>query len=917
MSWLSRLFFRARAERDLDRELAYHFDRQVSDLIAQGLNSADAVRQARLAFGGREQIKEAARDVRGTRWMEDLLRDCRNGLRLLRRTPAFTTVAVVSLALGIGANTAIFSLIDSILLRSLPVTDPASLVTINWRSRPFTFPSRDGVRGSEFVMRDLERGPFYREPTGVTAGVFPYPAFERLHQVSAPVLSSLFAYFPAGSLNLVLDGEAELGNGEWVSGTFFSGLEVSAAAGRLFVADDDRVGAPPVAVLSMGYSLRRFGGAARAVGQPIVINRVAFTVIGVTPPEFFGVDPASSVDVYLPMHANVLFSPAAAGVFAAQNAYWLQMMGRLRPGVTAAQAEAVLGPVFSQWAASTASNDRERANLPALRINEGSGGLDSLRRRYSRPLVVLLAIVGLILAIACANTASLLLARAAARRGEMAVRLSMGAGRLRLVRQLLTESIMLALLGGALGVVIAVGGIRLLTRLLANGEPGLSLRPELNWPVLLTTIGLSLACGLAVGLAPAIQSTRPALMPALKAARSTESWMRVRNRRLRLNPAAVLVVAQVAVSLLLLVAAGLFVRTLASLQSIDVGFNRDGVLLFDVDAGRNGRSQSEVAAFYADLQRRLRDLPGVAAATLSRTSLIRAGSAVPITVHGTPAPGISSFSTGASFFSAMQIPVLQGREFDERDRADSRPVVVVNDVFARKYFPDVNPVGRSIGRGGTAPRELEIVGVTATARYGGLRGEIPPVVYFPYTQYPPLRQVTYAVRTHGDPLSHVNTVRRAVREADAQVPVANVRTLASDIDRTINQEIVFARLCSAFAILGLVIACFGVYGTMSHAVARRVGEIGLRMALGARRSSLVWMVLRDVCVMTAGALAISIPIVLAASRLIESFLFGIEPNDPLALALAVSVLVGAALVAGLGPALKASRINPLIALRQE
>jgi predicted permease len=917
MSWLSRFFFRARAERDLDRELAYHLDRQVSDLIAQGLDPAEAVRQARLTFGGREQIKEAARDVRGTRWVEDFFRDCRHGLRLLRRTPAFTTVAVVSLALGIGANTAIFSLIDSIMLRSLPVTDPASLVTMNWRSRPFTFPSRNGVAGSEFVMRDLEEGPLYRESTGVTAGVFPYPAFERLHQVSAPVLSSLFAHFPAGSLNVVLDGEAELGNGQWVSGGFFSGLAVHAVAGRLFVADDDRPGAPPVAVISMEYSQRRFGGATRAVDRSIVINRVAFTVIGVTPPEFFGVDPAASVDVYLPLHANMRFSPAAARVFTAQNAYWLQMMGRLRPGVTSAQAEAALGPAFTQWAASTASSDRERANLPALQIEEGSGGLDSLRRRYSRPLFVLLGIVGLILAIACANTANLLLARAAARRGEMAVRLSTGAGRLRLIRQLLTESIMLALIGGALGAAIAVAGIRLLTRLLANGEPGVSLRPELNWPVLLTTIGLSLLCGLAFGLAPAIQSTRPALMPALKAARSTESWMRVRNRRVRLNPSAILVVAQVAVSLLLLVAAGLFVRTLASLQSIDVGFNREGVLLFDVDAGRSGRSQPDVAAFYADLQRRLRALPGVAAATLSRTSLIRAGSAVPITVHGTPAPGISSFSTGPGFFSAMQIPLLQGREFDERDLGDGRPVVVVNDVFAKTYFPDVNPVGRSIGRGGTTPRELEIVGVTATARYGGLKGEIPPVVYFPYTQYPPLRQMTYAVRTHGDPLSHVNAVRQAVREADAQVPLANVRTLAGDIDRTINQEIVFARLCSAFAILGLVIACFGVYGTMSHAVARRTGEIGLRMALGARRGSLVWMVLRDVCVMTAVALAVSMPIALATSRFVDSFLFGIEPNDPLALALAVSVLVSAALVAGLGPALKASRINPLVALRQE
>jgi macrolide transport system ATP-binding/permease protein len=531
--------------------------------------------------------------------------------------------------------------------------------------------------------------------------------------------------------------------------------------------------------------------------------------------------------------------------------------------------------------------------------------------------------VGLILAIACANTANLLLARAAARRREMAVRLSLGAGRWRVVRQLLTESVLLAILSGALGILIAVVGIRVLTLLLANGQEGFTLHAELNWHVLGVTLALSLLCGVLFGLAPAMQSTRPTLIPMLRDRSVTEPRGRLFYRFPRLTLTQALVVAQIAISLLLLVAAGLFVRTLSNLQSISLGFNRESVLLFQLNAPQAGLPESRVAAFYADLRRRLSEVPSVRDATLSHASLIRAGRSHPVTVDGLPTRGTRILYTGPRFFTTMQIPMLRGREIAEGDRHGTPPVAVVSDLFVKTNFGDANPAGRHIEVGGSLkvgePLVLEIVGVAANARYGDLKREIPPVIYVSYAQVPPprLQEMTFALRTFGDPLRYVGAVRQIVHEADGRIPLTSIRTQAAEIDQTINQEIVFARLCTAFAILALVIACVGLYATMAYAVARRTSEIGLRMALGAGRGAVIWMVLREVCVLASIGLAIGVPTALGASRLIESFLFEMKPNDPRALALAVVILLTAALIAGYGPARRASRVDPMIALRHE
>ena len=444
-----------------------------------------------------------------------------------------------------------------------------------------------------------------------------------------------------------------------------------------------------------------------------------FTVIGVAPPEFFGVDPAAAPDLYLPLHTNLLVDGArAARMYPDGNFYWIEMMGRLRPGVSMAQAQAALAPRFHQWVAATATTDGERAKLPALMLNPGAAGLGSLRRQYSKPLYVLLTMVGLILAIACANIANLLLARAAARRREMAVRLSLGAGRFRVVRQLLTESVMLASLGGALGVLFAIWGVRSLTLLLSNGQENFTLHAELNWNVLGVTAALSVVCGLLFGLAPAIQSTRPDVMPALKNGRGGGPRRRAQH---------VLVVAQIAISFLILVAAGLFVRTLNNLHSVQLGYARENILLFSLNARQAGHRDPEIATFYADLRKRFESIPGVSSATLSQSSIINAGFVGPA-IRGPMKIGAVTIedarvlAAGPRFLTTMQIPILAGREIDDRDQPGSRPVAVISEELARTYFGNENPVGRRI----TLPdekRDLEIVGVSANLRYGGLKNE--------------------------------------------------------------------------------------------------------------------------------------------------------------------------------------------------
>ncbi|HEY7402805.1 MAG TPA: ABC transporter permease [Candidatus Angelobacter sp.] len=922
--WLTQ---RRRKEAELHEELQFHLEEEAEERRQDGISQEQARWAAARELGNVSLVEEHIRGVWIWTLLEHAVQDLRYALRMMRRNPVFTFLAALLLALGIGANTAIYSFLDALLVRSLPVSDPQSLAVLNWHL--------PGTKKLEHSTVHGESGYFYQDSRyGTVTPIFPYPAFEVLRQ-SNGVFSDLFAYYPAGRLTLLLQGQAEVASAEYVSGNYFRGLGLVPATGRLLIDDDDRVGGPAVVVLSYAFAQKRFSNIAAAAGQKVTINNLPFIVIGVAPRDFFGVDPAKAPDFFLPLHADLMFGPRPDDQrYVEQNYYWIEMMGRLRPGVTLAQAQARLAPLFEQWVASTATTDSERKNLPEFLLRNGAGGLNTLRRNYSQPFFILSTMVGLILAIACANIANLLLARATARKRELAVRLSLGAGRGRVVRQLLTESLLLAAVGGAAGVLFAIWGIRALTLLFAGGNDHFTFHAELNWHVLAAAAALTMMTGLLSGLAPALEATHVDVMPVLKETRAGE---RRSSALRRFGLGRLLMVAQIAISLLLLVAAGLFVSTLSNLRKLEMGFNRENVLLFRLNAAQAGHRNPEAISFFSNLQMRFGSLPGVHSATLADSPLIGDGAwGWPVVPLGTPKPekaptghgsGASATAThilaaGPGFFSTMQIPILLGREFDERDRLGSPPVAIVNEAWLKTNLPDRDPIGQrvvSYAFGGMKPQEMEIIGVARNTRYDNVSGDFPATVYLPFAQnlYPQVEDITFFLRTSGDPLTYANTVREIVHQADARIPVTNISTQALQIDGEMSQEILFARLCTGFAMLALLIACVGLYGTMSYTVTRRTGEIGIRMALGAQRGNVVWMVLREVLIMAAVGLAIGLPTALGTSKFVASFLFGVKPNDASSLLVSVIILVSAALLAGYIPARRASRIDPMIALRHE
>ncbi|MBV9155450.1 MAG: ABC transporter permease [Acidobacteriaceae bacterium] len=842
--------------------------------------------------------------------MQGLLQDVRYGWRTMRSHPLFTGMAVLSLALGIGANTAIYSVMDAIMLRALPVQNPDQLVILNWRAKQ-----------EPDVVSD-HNGANYATPRGIESPDFPWQAYElfRDHNTS---FSTLFAYKDAGRLNLIVNAQAEVGAVEYVSGNFFSGLGVNPAAGRLLTDSDNRPDSSRVAVISYDYWLRRFNGDYSAIGQTISLNNVPFTVAGVTAPEFFGVSAGSAPMVYIPMFNRIaLYSRNEKKMFIDPHSYWVDIMGRLRPGVTLARAEAELRGPFHQYVFASAANDRERSDLPQLWMEEGGSGVDSLRRTFSKPLLILMTMVALILTIACANIANLLLSRYISRRRELAVRLSLGAGRLRVLRQLLTESLMLSLPGGVLGLGVAALGTHFLLSLLSGGRHEMSLRAGVDWRTLAFTLCVALGTGIIFGIAPAIQATRMDITPALKESRASE-----RRRRGRfLGFGHVLMTSQVALSLLLVLGAALFVRTLANLHSVEVGFNPQHLLTFSLDARQAGYKDAQLRTLYGRLSEEFRALPGVRAAAVSDMPLLANWtSTVGLYVPGIPkhhsrgGPGTSIVMVGPTFFETMQLPIELGRPINAHDRDGAPFAAVINEVFARKYFPNQNPMGRQFGINSDVAN-ITVVGVAKDARYSSLKHEIPPVAYLAYFQNA-IKDVSgsaiFELRTSGDPLQLAETVRKTVHAAAPQVPVTDIMTQTQIINSTITQERTFANLCTAFAVLALVIAGVGLYGSMSYAVSRRTNEIGIRMALGAERHRIIAMVLREVLAVAFAGLAIGLIVAWRTQSAIQSFLFGVKAADPLTALLAASILLAALVLAGYAPALRASRVEPLSALRHD
>jgi predicted permease len=896
------LFDRARYERDLDEEMAHHLA-----MLEEHRGTG-----ARKQFGNVTFLKEESRSMWSFGFLEQMAQDIRYALRTMAANPLFTATAALSLALGIGANTAIYSFMDAILMRSLPVAHPEQLAIVEWHSV-----KRPGV------VRSLNGSNRRYGSRGSASPNFPYRAYELL-QTNREIFSTLFGYSYAQNYNVIAGGEAESIPGGFVSGNYFSGLNVPPAAGRLFSPDDDRTGAPATVVLAYAYWQRRFNGDPGVVGKSILISNLPFTVAGVTASGFFGVDPQVNPAFFLPLHALPQFNQNPTQDerqrFLDDHYYWVEMMGRLQPGVSMARAEAAVRAQFSAFAVSTAAAPKDTEVLPEVFLEGGGAGLDSLRRQYSKPLYVLMTMVGLILAIACANLANLLLGRAAARRREIAVRLSLGAGRWRIVRQMLTESVLLSLVGGALGLVVAFAGVQFITWLLANGQANFTLHAELNWRVLGFSFALAMVAGLLFGLAPAVQATRVDFTPALKESRSQGNTGSSHRFRPRLGHA--LIVAQIAVSLLLVIGAGLFVRTLSNLHSIDVGFNRENILLVSINGRQAGYREAALARFYSGLLEKFREIPGVRAATGSTFPLVaRYVNDSSVVIPGRTAqpsdPNTNMMYVDSAFLDTMQIPVLLGRGLEEGDLA-SPAVAVVNQRFASFFFGSESPIGRQFALSSATNPLFEIVGVAKEAHYNSLQESEQPVVYLPYTQnLVRLGGFYFELRTVGNPLSAVAAVRRIVHDASPLVSITEVNTQAQKIEQTISQERTFANLGTCFAVLALLIACVGLYGAMAYAVTRRAGEIGIRMALGAQRPKIIWMVLREVLALTGAGLLVGCVAARFTTHFVESFLYGLKANDPIALAAGMAILLAAAVAAGCAPAWRASRIDPAVALRNE
>jgi predicted permease len=852
---------------------------------------------------------------------ENVLEDLRYGFRMLLKSPGFTAVAALSLALGIGANTAIFTLIDAVLLKMLPVREPEQLVLFNWAAKDW--PS---------VVRSLN-GSSRREGGRSTSTSFSYPSFEQMRTRNT-VLSDVFAFAGVGQrMTIGASGETAHATGQMVSANYFSGLGIRPVLGRTLTEADDQPGAAPVAVISHGYWQRRFGGDPDAAGKPITVNGVSFTIAGVTPPDFSGLNPGTAIEVSVPLAMQPQVAPrfmgGDTGLFTAPERWWVLIMGRLKPGVTRQQAQAALDVIFRQASTEGVTLPTDRpAILPWLELQPGSQGLDSLRRQYSTPLFILMSVVGVVLLIACANVANLLLARAAARQREIAVRLSLGTTRGRLVRQLLTESILLALLGTALGMAFAWWGTQVLIGLLTRGGTRLTLDLAPDLKVMGFTVAVTSLTALLFGLAPALRATRVDVMSVLRESASTQ------GARLRLGLAKALVVSQVALSLVLLCGAGLFVRTLVNLKSQETGFARDNLLLFGIDPTQAGYRGARLADFYAQARERILAIPGVTGATMSLVPLLSGGGRVNgirpewQAQRGRQQPQQPSASArimmvGPAFLETMGIPLLFGRDLGPRDDETAPKVALVNKTLALRLYGSANAVGKRFGWGrAESAAEFEIVGVVKDARYESLRREIEPTVYLPIRQdLTGLGPLSFAVRSTVDPRPLVPAVRSTLETLDRSLPLYGIKTQEEQIDELLLQERLFAKLTSFFGVLALGLACVGLYGIFSYTVAKRTGEIGIRVALGAQRSDITGMVLRETLVLIGFGAVIGMPAAWAAARsaqgVISGLLFGLDGTDAVTIVAATLLMALAASAAGFLPARRASGVDPMVALRHE
>jgi predicted permease len=904
---LGKLLVWTGASKDLDHEIQMHIQMLTERYIRQGIDPRDAAAAARRQFGNSDSLRERLHAQASFVTPTILWRDLCFGTRQLLRNPVLTCIGITSLALGIGANTAVFTAAKAVLFDSLPVDAPDQLRMLTW------------ISGHEQPVPPVWGDLWSNEAGGLTSNAFSYPVFEELRAKRDAVQD--FIAFKDVPLTATVDGQSDMINGELITGTGFQSLGIKAALGRTLTLADDRVaGSEPVAVISQGYWTQRFARSQSVIGEHIFLNGVPVTIVGVCGGRFAGLQLGNVSQIFLPLTLQPLVVPRAqnSSVSLLNNpqSWWVQVLVRLRRDVPEPRVQAELDAILRQVAmpvlAHTSDIDRFH-----LRLEPGSRGVDSLRGAYSRPSYVLAGLAGLILLLACVNLANLLMARSASRRREMTTRFALGASRAGIIRQILTESILLSALGGIAGLLLGYLLRNAIPKLLEGASHPVIASVAFDWRVLLFTLALSLATGVLFGMAPAWQATRSDGTTNFR-----DSGGSTANRqRLLLDKA--LVLGQIALSAILLVGAGLFSRTLFNLNHVPLGFEADRMLLFRLNPPRSRYRNAEMITLYKRLEQELADVPGVLSVTMSNIAIIGDGhSGSTFHVLGHPIEKdkdrVQTNAVGADFFHTLGILMLQGRPFSIHDTEASPKVAIINRALALKYFRDENPVGRTFeadAEDGEGP--LQIVGVAADTRYADLRTETPPTFYVPYQQRSISGRMVVELRTASDPATVLESVRKAVQSLDRDLPLIDVRTMKEQIRSTLADEQTLADLAGAFSVLALVLASIGIYGIMSYTVSTRTSEIGLRIAFGAQPTSVLTAILRESLLLTLVGILLGLAAALLMVRFIESTLYGLGAADPLTASCTTFLLLTVSILAAAVPARRASQIDPIRALRYE
>ncbi|HKD45453.1 MAG TPA: ABC transporter permease [Candidatus Angelobacter sp.] len=926
---LMKAWRRNNTESDLNDELRFHLEREVELNLARGMSAEEARRRALIVFGGVQQTRENVREVGLFRWAGIMAQDLRYAWRMLRKAPGFTVVAVLTLTLGIGMNTAIFSLIDAVLFRALPANQPEELVVLKWHAR------HRAKMVSNRSYGDCAARHGEENPSGCS---FSMPFFNLLR--SQDLFSGQASFAGIRQLNLSGNGAATvINNGQFVSGNFFELLGIKPWLGRTLEPADDRPTAAPVVMLGYAYWQGAFGGSPEVVGRIVRLNGHLFTIVGVAEPRFTGLTSGERYDVWLPLSTERLVSTRWNPEEEKSALWWLVIVGRLKPGVSAEQAQAALTLLYQNETIHGEKPYFAATDAPGIELVSARRGLEGGRKGVLQPLYLLMLAVALVLMIACANIAGLLLARATGRSKEIAVRLTLGASRGRLVLQLMMESLLLSATGGLLGLILARWGARGLMAISVRDKVGpMAYTPHLDLRVLAFTAAAATLTGVIFGLVPALRSLSVDIAPALKAGSGASDADFPRARWSSMGN--LLVVGQVSLAIVALVIAGLLVRTLRNLKSVDLGFDSSHLLVFHLDPTLAGYKEGpQVDAMFRDLQERFSSLPGVTAVTYSWTSLVN-GWEWDTDLHLPGTPENESANThympvGPKFFGAMRIPFKAGRDFSAADFTaaaivaarplDRKPdpkgppvAVVVNEAFVRRYFPHTNPLGQHLDERKPDDPSLprgpgwDIIGVAGNARYEGLRGDISPTMYAASSG-----NGYFSVRTFGDPLTIVPAIRALISRKDTNLAMYRIATEEQQINRELFNERLVASLSSFFGFMALALACTGIYGLLAYEVTRRTREIGIRMAVGAQQRDVVRMVVRQGLLVAAAGAVIGAIASFAAKGVLETVLYKVSPGDPITLAAVATLLLAVALGACYFPARRATRVDPLVALRYE